>query len=581
VSGDGGPATAASFLVLSAIAVDSVGNLYIADADANTVRLVDATGTIRRIAGTGVARYDGDGAATSHSLAAPLRLAVLATEDVVIADNGNARLRRLYNDAGTWTLETIAGTGTSAYDPTQDGGLAAAAEIGPIKGLAVGADAAIYFADDAAVRIRRIDPSSHIVTTMLGKGDADSSGDGLPVAAASIGHINAIAVDGQGRLVFSDVGSRTVRRVDSDGLVRTIAGPLQVGDGPWSAARLTDPTQIAFMPDGSQLLVADGTGAQLRDVDVVNQQVHVMAGDPAGQALGTTEVDSLLSRLLAFPGGIAIADNGQTLYVAETLGHTILKLRHRSSGAETSWLIAVLAGKAGAPGFADGALSTAQFDMPRGLTYDDATRTLYVADAGNAVVRAVDVDAGDVRTIAGTPGVAGYFGEGVRAADVIMTYPTAVALAPSGGLYVADALDNRVRYLEPDDAGHASAASITTTVIGDGSASSSGTGSPAGFFAVKRPAALAVDRFGNLFIASADALREVSAGADGVARTDDAVLTIYGAPPRNTFPMVVTSCIADVVTDPGDAAGLWIADSCQGYLLHLQRQALPLGSTTP
>src|SRR5262249_32353377 len=141
----------------------------------------------------------------------------------------------------------------------------------------------------------------------------------------------------------------------------------------------------------------------------------------------------------------------------------------------TTWTVAPFAGS-GVAGFANenaaaGALLAAELDGPRGLAFDDAARLLYVADAGNEVVRAIDVDAGTINTVAAGGGTLGFFGDGGPATNAALFEPRAIAIAPDGALFIADAGNERIRRVD--------AAGTITTVLGDGTPASSGEGAPA------------------------------------------------------------------------------------------------------
>jgi hypothetical protein len=114
---------------------------------------------------------------------------------------------------------------------------------------------------------------------------------------------------------------------------------------------------------------------------------------------------------------------------------------------------------------------------------------------------------------------------------------------------------------------------VIDTILGDGFPASGGTGAPARNFSVDSPAGLLVDDFGNLFVTSHTAVREVDAGPDGLADGDDTVRTIYGAAPRTTVPESETYCLSDIVSNrPGGADGImYLVDACQGMLIRLTR----------
>ena len=194
---------------------------------------------------------------------------------------------------------------------------------------------------------------------------------------------------------------------------------------------------------------------------------------------------------------------------------------------------------------------------------------LYVADRGNHVVRAIDLDTGMVSTVAGTGATLGYFGDGGAATDALLYAPQALTkCGSSGDLYIADTGNHRVRRVE-------AGSGVITTVLGDGVAASSGQGTPATSFPVDTPMGLACDAAGNVYVASSTAVRLLPASIGlgesvGVVDGSGPVQTIYGSAPRDTFPASATSCLTAVL--PIDETTLWTTDACSGLLVELWRQ---------
>jgi hypothetical protein len=254
-------------------------------------------------------------------------------------------------------------------------------------------------------------------------------------------------------------------------------------------------------------------------------------------------------------GGLAYDATSSTLYV--TAGNEIDAISLVDPANPDTWTIRTLAG--GAPGYAEGA--TALFTGPTGLALDGTM--LYVADTGNHVIRAVDTQSGRSMLVAGTPRTLGYAGDGGSPTAALFNAPTAVAKC-AGGLYVADTSNNRVRRI---------ANGTVTTVLGDGVPGSSGQGSPSALFSVDEPRGLACDALGNVFVTSTNSVRALAADSSGVVDGTGLVETIYGAPPRTTFPQTVTRCLAGIVVI--DAQTVRISDSCTGMVIDLVRTAKP------
>jgi PKD repeat protein len=207
-SGDGGPATSATLAFPSGVAVDAAGNVYIADQLNDRVRKVTATGVIATIAGTGDAGFAGDGGqATSAQLRNPFGVAVDVVGNVYIADRDNHRVRRV-DAAGVIT--SVAGTETFGF--SGDGGPATSAQLKFPAGVAVDAIGSIYIADSNNHRVRRVSTGG-VITTVAGTGTAAFSGDGGQAISAQLDFPLGVAVDAIGNLYVADTGNRRVRKV--------------------------------------------------------------------------------------------------------------------------------------------------------------------------------------------------------------------------------------------------------------------------------------------------------------------------------------------------------------------------------
>lgn len=210
--GDGGPPAYAKIFNPGGVAVNWAGNLYFADTQNNTVRLVIPSNfTINTVAGLGPdhAGYSGDfGQARLAELSDPVGVALDADGNLYIADGGNNVIRKVKSGAGIIT--TFAGNGKRGY--TGDGGLATAASFGSVRGIAVGPDGTVYVADGANNVIRQIDEAG-IITTYAGKGTAGYSGDEGPALQAELSDPLDIAVDQHGNLYIADSNNAAIRVV--------------------------------------------------------------------------------------------------------------------------------------------------------------------------------------------------------------------------------------------------------------------------------------------------------------------------------------------------------------------------------
>ena len=186
------------------MAVDGAGNLFIADSLNDRIRKMDASGTITTVAGTGELGFSGDGGpATSARLSRPNDVAVDGAGNLFIADSGNNRIRKV--DA-TGTISTVAGTGRTGGG---DGGPAVQAQLHGPSGVAVDGAGNVFIADRYNYRIRKVD-SAGVITTVAGTGVRGSSGDGGPATSARLSGAEGVAVDGAGNVyIASESDSRT------------------------------------------------------------------------------------------------------------------------------------------------------------------------------------------------------------------------------------------------------------------------------------------------------------------------------------------------------------------------------------
>jgi len=275
-SGDGGPANAASLNQPYGIASDSSGNFFIADTYNNRIRKVDSSGLITTVAGTGTSGYSGDGGpAVAADLWLPYGIAVDTAGNLFIADLANHRIRRV--DAMTGIITTVAGGG----DNPGDGGLATQTRLdGAGPGVAIDSQGNLYIAELGYNKIRKVDANG-IISTVAGNGfgggtgSGGYSGDGGPATSAELNLPSGIAVDNSGCLFIVDRGNHRVRKVDQGGTITTVAGNgyrdsngtgAFAGDGgPAVSAELNNPWGIALDALGS-FYIADESNERVRKV---------------------------------------------------------------------------------------------------------------------------------------------------------------------------------------------------------------------------------------------------------------------------------------------------------------------------
>jgi len=276
--GDNGPATSAQLWNPYGIALDRVGNLYIADSDNNRIRKV-SNGVITTVAGTGVGGFSGDnGPATSAQLYNPYGVAVDAAGNLYIADSNNNRIRRVSNGV----ITSVAGGGSEIGD----GGPATSAQLGPV-GIAIDASGNLFVADRVSNRIRRI--SNGVITTVVGSGSHGFVGDNGLATSAQLNNPWGVAVDSAGNLYIADSGNGRIRKV-SNGVITTVAGGGSsfTDGGPATSSEL-GPKGAAVDTSGN-VFVADSDNARIREI-VSSSQSTVgcqYAIDRSAQSFGTS-----------------------------------------------------------------------------------------------------------------------------------------------------------------------------------------------------------------------------------------------------------------------------------------------------
>ncbi|HEY3238593.1 MAG TPA: hypothetical protein VGL92_03430, partial [Acidimicrobiia bacterium] len=271
--GDGGPATQASIWRPHGVAVDNQGHVFIADSPNHRIRRVDlATGIITTVAGTGQSGYSGDnGPATAARLDRPRFLIVAPDGSLIIADTEGRRVRKV---SPSGIITTIAGTGVAGY--SGDGGQATFAQLDDPRGLALDGAGNLYVSNAEGTpvpSVRKISPSG-VITTVAGGNPAGYSGDGGPATAARLNEPRSIAVRGSSLYIADSINNR-IRRVNlSTGIITTVAGTGRSGfggdGGPATAARLAEPRGLALTLSGDIVIL-----------DTNNNRVRLM-GAPSG-----------------------------------------------------------------------------------------------------------------------------------------------------------------------------------------------------------------------------------------------------------------------------------------------------------
>ncbi len=319
-SGDGGPAASALLSEPFMCAFDAGGNLYAAEAMNHCIRRVDReTGVIVTIAGTGALGYSGDGGpATTATFNQPYSLQVDANGDVYVVDRLNYVIRKI--DASSGIISTVAGTGESGYGG--DGGPATAAQFREPNDCFLDGKGGLLIADVQDQRIRRLDLASGIITTFAGNGAKERSGDGLSATEASILGARAVCMDGSGNTFIAEREGNGIRRVDVNGVMSTLAGTGEFGytgdGGPALAATWGGPKAIRCDHAGN-LLVVDTENHAIRSIDPATGIVTTIAGGRLGwEGDGGPAVQAGMDR----PHG-ADVDAVGNIYIADSNNHRV------------------------------------------------------------------------------------------------------------------------------------------------------------------------------------------------------------------------------------------------------------------
>ena len=272
-SGDGGPATAAQLNAPLGMVFDHAGNLYIADNYNNRIRKISTTGIITTIAGTDTAGYNGDNIpATTAQLNSPHFIAFDAAENLYICDMGNSRIRKI---DGSGIITTIAGTG-SMVGFIVDGSAATAAPLQNPYGIAIDGANNIFFSDYLVNKVFKINAAGTI-TTIAGTGHSNYNNDNIPATDAWLFNPAGIAVDISGDIYIADGNNHRIRKVNNSGIITTVVGSgtsNYSGDlGPATAAGLGVVTSLAISSSGNMYISGFST-------DVIRLVTHAINSVP-------------------------------------------------------------------------------------------------------------------------------------------------------------------------------------------------------------------------------------------------------------------------------------------------------------
>ncbi|MCK5523505.1 MAG: hypothetical protein KAI83_10270 [Thiomargarita sp.] len=336
-----------------------------------------------------------------------------------------------------WMISTIAGDGTRGY--SGDGGLATAAQLNQPWGIAVDSSGVLYVADFKSHSIRKID-NQGVITTIAGDGRQGYHGDGGSATAAQLNQPRGIALDSNGALYIADAQNHLIRKINRQGIITTIAGNNVAGyccEGiQATTAQLNYPIDVAI-DNANNLYIADKNNHVIRKVDS-HGIITTIVGDNT-QGNGTRDEGGLATRTqLNSPHAIALDHFGH-LYIADYGNHLIRKV-------DKNGYINTVAGNATQGYSGDGkSATTAQLNFPSGIALDKAGN-LYINDTQNYRIRRVDIQ-GNITTIAGD-GTQGYSGDNGIATAAQINTAFYIAVDKREQLYFADTDNYRLRKID-------------------------------------------------------------------------------------------------------------------------------------
>jgi hypothetical protein len=314
--GDGGPATMATLQYPNTVLVDGSGNVFISETNNNDVRMVNTSGIIINIAGTGIAAYSGDGGpATLAALDNPSGLAMDVAGNLYVSDLYNHIIRKISPAIGG-TITTIAGTpGIAGY--SGDGGPETAAKFDQPYGLSFDTYGNLYVADQFNHAIRKIDAGTHIISTIAGNGTPGFSGDGVAATNAILSYPTCVFVDRHNNIFVSDNGNQRIRVINTVNIISTAAGSGATGwagdGGPATSAGMSYPAGLCTDTSGN-LYFCDAVDNRIRKVNtsgIINTICGTGTGGFSGDGGPATAAN------IDAPNGVAIDHSGNIVIADE------------------------------------------------------------------------------------------------------------------------------------------------------------------------------------------------------------------------------------------------------------------------
>lgn len=530
-SGDGGESRGAALRWPTGVAIDSYGDIYIADNGNHRIRKITvSTGIITTIAGTGTASFSGDGElAINATFNYPRAVAVDKLGNIYIADRENGRVRKI--DAITKKISTIISSleypdaiavdslGNVYVTNTSKNEIIMLSETGSSssiitglnypRGITVDNSSNIYISNTDQIRKYTFNSAnstwnSSIVTET---GANVSSGDGGLATSAFVNDPHHLTVDPLGNIYITEYGANKIRKITvSNGIITTIAGTGVGGkdailDGSPLIARLNTPHGLTVDSSGN-VFIADTSNHRIRKYNMFTESIVTIVGTGQGfSGDNGPAIDAQLNQ----PIDVAL-DSFGNIYIADSFNNRIRMVNMNTK------IITTIAGTGVSEFSGDaGPAIDANLNKPRGVIID-LSGNILISDSGNHRIRKIDASTKKITTIAGT-GESGFSGDTGSAIDAKLRNPVGLKLDSLGNIYIADYENNRIRKID------ASTKKITT-IAGTGQASSSGDDDLALNAKVNGPYQLSLDVQGNIYIVetSSNNIRKITVSTGKITK---------------------------------------------------------------
>ena len=497
--GDGGPAVEAELDCTCGVAIDKAGNLFLSSEWMNNIRRVDAkTGIIETVYGLSARHYPseegesrpfsgpdlslmgyhGDGGpAAEASFRHPEHLAFDSKGNLHVCDNSNDRIRKIEVETGM--MSTVLGNGQRASNG--DGGPAVEASTLMPDAICFDVHDNLYVGEKYGFRVRKVDASSGIVTTLVGTGVPGFGEEGLH---GSVTHCNSceagIWADPDGTVIWGDCSGR-LRRCDGEtGIVSTVLGGTTVHDGETADhAFLCGPGGLSVAPDG-KIYIADTWNQRIRCIDPESGIIQTVAGNGA-RAYGGDNGPAT-EAYLGNPYDVSVDSRGRVVIADTRHGHV--------RRIEEDGTIRGIAGAVFLWDKGDGGPANCACLMAVESVAHDARDNIYIGDAGVGRIRRVDNTTGLIETVAGN-GTVGYSGDGGDARSARIGGPQSICFDEAGSMYFADAKCHVVRKVDGKG--------IISTMAGTGEAGFSADGTVATAARLDVPYGVAISAEGQVY----------------------------------------------------------------------------------